>query len=479
MEPVPARHLSKRRALRRLHIGQAHGTPRVLVARARSPDDARQARHRVGVRGEKNVRVSSSAMLTSPPKKASAVGTRLDARESSLPAGIEPPSWNDAVPPAESPKGLATYSVRDGKFRPRAPSSALHASRPPSRSQSRRSRRKRRRRACRPRPPGGARSAAWRRRRHRERRPRRARCACPRPGAAPPPPRMSRRTASTSDPSRTKARTRGGGRLPRSRGTTCPAAPPRVRRRPVPTQCAPPEGPSPRAPPSRRPTRRGECRGRRPSRAFVFRLRSVSKEKSSPYKVIATREREEREERFRFYSSAAAARSATSRETSPSLRTSPFASSGSAPSAETSLSASPRASAAATRAAAARDAEGKRPPSFFLSSRSLLRRRRPRRDAAVPPAPPRRRGFPFPARASLPARRAQPPPRSRRLARRARPPPRPPFAGARREQRLRRAPREDQTRRRAPWLASRPARRRSRRRFSRKPRHHHESWVVR
>ena len=75
------------------------------------------------------MRVSSSAMLTSPPKKASAVGTRLDARESSLPAGIEPPSWNDAVPPAESPKGLATYSVRDGKFRPRAPSSALHASR--------------------------------------------------------------------------------------------------------------------------------------------------------------------------------------------------------------------------------------------------------------------------------------------------------------------------------------------------------------
>ena len=180
-----------------------------------------------GCAGEKNVRVSSSAMLTSPPKKASAVGR---ARRGSPHFAF----------------GTGSRARPEARSTPRA-----RRSRSPSR-RSRRSRRRRRRRACRPHPPGGARSAARRPRRPRARRPRRARCACPRPGGAPPPPRTSRRTASTSDPSHEKGRTRGGGRPPRSRGTTCPAAPPRVRRRPMPTRRAPPEGPSPRAPTSRR-----------------------------------------------------------------------------------------------------------------------------------------------------------------------------------------------------------------------------------
>ena len=70
MEPVPARHLSKRRALGTMpHVRQTHRTPRVVVVSARSrlvagsipalrDGDARQALNRVGVRGgEKRARV--------------------------------------------------------------------------------------------------------------------------------------------------------------------------------------------------------------------------------------------------------------------------------------------------------------------------------------------------------------------------------------------------------------------------------------
>ena len=83
------------------------------------------------------MRVSSSAMLTSPPKKDSAVGTasRSPLGPVMKPAetfvtftGIGTPNWNDAAPPVASPKGLAA-DVRDGKFGPCARSSALHASR--------------------------------------------------------------------------------------------------------------------------------------------------------------------------------------------------------------------------------------------------------------------------------------------------------------------------------------------------------------